>query len=186
MSSANATWDDAQLAAAIRDGDEDAFRVFYQRHAAPLFRYSLRRVGQREVAEDMVQELFVRLWNKRASIDPNNSIKAYCYQIAGNLAVDNLRRTVADPVSGDAELPEASVELDQTAFEQRGRIGKALAELPDGQRQVFILSRFSGLKYSEIAQVLDISVKTVENHMGRALKKLRLNLKDLLMQIFFS
>ncbi|MDJ0837797.1 MAG: RNA polymerase sigma-70 factor [Acidobacteriota bacterium] len=177
---------DAALTASIRDGDETAFRDLYYRYAQPLFRFLYRRTHDRETAEDLTQELFARIWKNRANLDPDKPVKAFCYQIANNLAIDHLRRKVADPVSPDAEMPTPATEIDETAFQKRGRIGKALAELPDGQRQVFMLSRFEGLKYQEIAQVLQISVKTVENHMGRALKKLRLNLKDLLHQIFFG
>lgn len=178
---------DSELGSRVGKDDVEAFQLLYFRYADPLFRFLWRRTGERETAEDLVQELFSRVWKNRSRLDPNRSLKAYCYQTAGNLAIDHLRRKTSSPINELAELPNPAIQPDELAFERRTRINKALAALPDGQRRVFCLSRFEGLKYSEIAQTLEISIKTVENHMNRALKKLRLSLEDLitLLLLFF-
>jgi len=170
---------DASLVERVRTGDRDAFHALYGRHAPALFRYLRHRVRGREAAEDLVQELFVRIWSRREKLDPSQSIKAYAFRIAGNLAIDHLRRKIADPIDGSAEVPEHASQPEDERLEQRRRLDMAMSKLSEEQRKVFQLSRFGGLTYAEIATSLSISVKMVEYHMTRALKKLRLNLADL-------
>lgn len=172
---------DAQLVADIRRDDQVAYRSLYERYADAIFRFLWRKTRDRETAEDLVQECFVRLWNHRAKLDDQQSIKAWCYQVANNLAIDHLRKKVSglEQVDTDWEAQMGTTSLDEEAFQRRERIRQAVADLPVSQRQVFWLCRYEGLKYAEAAQVLEISIKTVENHMNRALKKLRGSLKEL-------
>lgn len=175
-----------QLVAAVKRGDEEAFRRLYFQYAEPLFGFLWRRLNQREPAEDLVQELFVKVWRNRENLDPNQSIKAYLYQAANHLMIDYFRKK--NPVQGAQELlPEhRTVSVEEDNFEKRAHIEKALADLPEAQRHVFVLSRFEGLRYTEIASVLNISVKTVETHMNRALKKLRHQLRATLSLLFWG
>ena len=175
---------DEHLVVAIRQHDECAFKTLYFRYAKAIFRFLRHRTKDTETAEDLVQECFARLWTHREKLDEHKSIKAWCYQVAGNLAVDHLRRKVNQDLPPEWQ-PETVEKPDETEFQVRDRVRRAVTKLPPAQRQVIELSRFAGLKYNEIAEVMQISVKTVENHMTRALKKLRLNLKDFINQILF-
>lgn len=171
--------DDAQLTEKILEGDSDAFKALYFRYGQALFGWLWQRTHHREAAEDLVQELFARIWRKRDRLDPKQSIRAYLYQAANHLAIDHLRKKVREnekaEEAGNIDLATA---LDELGFERKEAISKAIAALPRAQRTVFLLSRFEGLKYNEIATTLGLSVKTVETHMGRALKKLREMLKQ--------
>lgn len=184
MSMKNAT--DVELTPAIRAGDPGAFQMLYFRYAQRLFPFLWRRTGTRETAEDLVQEVFIRLWRSRENLDPEKSIQAYLYRTAHHLAIDHLRKKIRE-VETASHLPEPRcAELRETAFEERERIRKAIDALPENQRLVFCLSRDEGLKYTEIARVMNISIKTVETHMNKALKKLRKSLRDMVTLIFFG
>jgi len=178
--------DDADLVAAVRQGDAAAFQALYERYAEALFRFAWRRCREREAAEDLTQETFVRVWLHRDRLDPRQSIRAYLFQIVRRLAVDLLRRKLTENLVGEPDPNQPAAAVDPDAFASRDRIRQALSELPEQQRVVFCLSRFDGLRYAEIAQVLGISVKTVEVHISRALKKLRDRLRDLATLLWLS
>lgn len=178
--------DDAQLTTRILAGDASAFRTLYYRYGQALFGWLWQRTHDREAAEDLMQELFARVWRKRANLDPKQSVRAYLYQAANHLAIDHLRKKVRENEGMDeAQMPEATTVIQELDFERKAAIQKAIAALPEGQRTVFLLSRFEGLKYAEIATALGLSVKTVETHMSRALKKLREALKSWATSIVF-
>lgn len=166
--------DDAQLVRAILNGNSLAFKSLYFRYAQALFGYLWQRIHDRDTAEDLVQVLFARVWRKRESLDPGQSIRAYLYQAAHHLAIDHLRRKVRESeITEDHTWHGNNSQTDELGFERKTAVARAIHALPESQRRVFLLSRIEGLKYSEIATTLGLSVKTVETHMGRALKKLR-------------
>lgn len=180
-----ATSPETALVLAIRDGDDQAFKALYFQYADPLFRFLYRKTNQREIAEELVQELFVKVWRNRNNLDPHQSIKAYLYQAANHVAIDHLRKKVITPTGGEVRPEHRTSEIDEEAFERKARIQDAIRQLSETQRNVFCASRFDGLTYKEIAETEGISVKTVEVHMGRALKKLRESLKDLVFLFLF-
>lgn len=173
---------DRPLVEAVTHGDTDAFRHLYEHHAPALCNFIARRTPSREVAEDLVQDCFIRVWKARERLNPAQSFKAYLYRIARNRVIDWYRSRHPDTneLSG-LELADA---VDPHRFAVQDRIAKALANLSSQQRQVFCMSRFDALTYRDIAAVLDISVKTVEVHMGHALKRLRSALQDLAQLLF--
>ncbi len=177
---------DADLIPAVRAGDGEAFQTLYYRYAKRLFAFLWRRTGHRETAEDLLQEVFIRVWNNRQNLDPAQSIQAYLYRAAHHLAIDHLRKKVSEGESISPPTDLRGRDFRETGFEERDRLRKAIEALPEKQGLVFRLSREEGLKYAEIAGVMKISVKTVEAHMNKALKKLRQSLHDLATLIFFA
>jgi len=171
---------DNKLTAAIQNSDANAFKLLYFRYHEAIFRYALRRTGEYETARDLTQDVFARLWHSRKNLDPGQSIKAYLYRTATNLAINHLKKKILRNTESLEKNENLSVESDLPDFETEELIAKALNALPKKERMIFALNRFEGLKYAEIADVLRISVKTVEKYMSRALKSLRLYLKDLL------
>lgn len=161
----------------LRRGDQQAFHDLYTLFAPVMFRYLARKTRDQDVAQDLVQELFVRIWRKRADLDPEQSLKAYLYTAASRLAIDHLRRnTQRAEVPGedwDECLMVDSHELQVIHHDQARAL---LASLSKSQRTVFCLSRIEGLTYHEIAELLGITAKTVETHMSRAFAKLRQHL----------
>ncbi len=171
------------LVQSLRIDDEKAFDALFRAWYEPLVRYAFSFTeGDLDEAEELVQEAFVKLWAQRDTLEFQNSVKAYLYRMVHNQALNRLRahriherytQHQARQMAQEVEPPKDDPELQQ-------RIRKVLDMLPAQCRHVFELSRFEELKYREIAEQLNISIKTVETHMGKALRILRLELSEYL------
>ncbi|SHK57286.1 RNA polymerase sigma factor [Rhodothermus profundi] len=173
--------DDAELARRIRAGDQQAFRLFFERYYAFLLHYLERMGVPSAVAEDLVQQAFLAVWERRAQIDPNRSLRAFLFRIGHNRALNHFRDTRR--LSQQAELPELSdpapgADRQTDAGFLQARLQEAIARLPERRRAVFELCFLQELTYREAAEVLGISPKTVENQMAQALRQLRAALSD--------
>jgi RNA polymerase sigma-70 factor, ECF subfamily len=166
------------LAARLRAGDRAAFEEVFRAHYARLAEYAAGLVGSRDVAEDVVQEVFVTLWTRRQQVSTPDNLVAYLFRSVRNRGLNQLRheRLVSDfrARSGAEGAPQA-LPADRLAesAEIAEAVARAVRQLPPRTREVFELSRDRGLTYPEIAGTLGISVKTVETLMGRALKAVR-------------
>jgi RNA polymerase sigma-70 factor (ECF subfamily) len=164
--------------ASIAAGDETAFEALFHAYHAPLCAFVYRYVGARDLAEEIVQEVFLFVWERRETWDVRTSVKNYLFTAVRNAAVSYLRhehvvrRREAETVDLFAR-PSPSTDSEARTAELAGAVQRAISRLPDRCRLVFTLHREQGLTYSEIAEVLEISPKTVEVQMGRALKSLR-------------
>ena len=168
--------DESELLARLRQGDDDAFATIFREHYSWLVLAATRLLGDRSLAEEVVQDVMLELWRRRAELVLSGPLRAYLHQSARNRSLNHLRhgRTVrqAEPyVRPPAAAPRADARV--TSRELEGVVAEAMAELSPPQREVFEMSRRDGLTYPEIASVLNISVKTVEARMGRALRHLR-------------
>lgn len=169
----------------IRDGERDTFESVFRTHCEDLCRFALNFVDHLRVAEDLVQDVFLDLWTRRRDLEVEQSLKAYLYGMVRHRALTYLRRSeVRDKWMQRGGLQEVSpqtladrsgVGLEEKECKEQAK--RAIEELSERQHQIFVLSRHHDLTYSEIAVALDISIKTVETHMGRALKSLREQLK---------
>ena len=158
-------------------GDERAFDEIFRAWYAPLVRAAETLLRERAVAEEVVQDVMLELWRRRERLDPNGSPQAYLYQATRNRALNHLRhlqvqRRSAARLTRD-EAREATAPSQVVAREIDDALRAALDELTPRCREVFELSRVRGLKYSEIAETLGVSVKAVEAQMGKALRTLR-------------
>lgn len=165
-------------AARIRCGDQATFNRLFHLHYEPLCRFAYGYVNALEVAEDLVQDIFLDLWRRRRSWYPDRSVKAYLYGAVRNQALKHLRRMRARRCMEDEQkrraLPVYETPVSVLNHQEVQRATQqAINELPERRRHIFILSRQHDLTYVEIATLLDISVKTVETQVGRALKFLR-------------
>lgn len=168
---------------ALKD-DKEAFKELFVNFFAPLCVYAQRFIDDRNTCEDVVQEVFFRIWKNRKSLEIKSSTRNFLITNVKNSCIDYLRRkdveqtyimTQTDKLSEN----EHSDEL-YTVKELEETINKSLTKLPDKIREVFEMSRFEGLTYAEIAAEKNISIKTVEAYMTRSLKILRVELKDYL------
>ena len=159
---------------------EELFRLYY----TPLVRFVFQKVRDWDQAEDLSQEVFVRMWNKRTELVITTSLKAYLYTAAKNLALNEIQKSQRHAELNQVFLQkieqEDVVEREAEAALWQERIEDALQELPPRCREVFVLSKFEGMSYQEIAEVMQISPKTVENQMGKALSMLRKSLAPFL------
>lgn len=159
--------------------EETNFEQLYRQHFTSLYRYAYSVVQDEAQAEGIVQNVFLKLWNKRDTLRIHTSWQAYLFRATYHEALNAAKRQqVRMRFAQQRQSPDtASQESDR---ELATHLEKALLELPEKCRTVFQLSRFEDLKYHEIAQRLGISIKTVEAHMGKALRVLRVQLADFL------
>jgi len=169
--------DDRERLARLRGGDEQAFESFFREWYPKLVRMASAMLRDDAVAEELAQEAMLELWRRREELDPDGSPQAYLLQATRNRALNHLRhlqvqrRTAVHVASEVAREPSAPSLL--VAAEMQAVVLETLESLPPRCREVFELSRGKGLKYTDIATTLGISVKAVEAQMGRALKAFR-------------
>jgi RNA polymerase sigma-70 factor (ECF subfamily) len=174
--------DDDQLIARVASGDRRAFEQLYDRYASTVYGVALRMLGDREVAEDAVQEIFLRVWKRAGSFDRSRAFAPWLFGIAHNYGIDELRRRRArpQPVYEDDEHPVLSeipddIDVGEAAVlsDQRRIVREALEQLPEEQRQALMLAYFGGLTQQEIATRLGNPLGTVKTRMRLGLQKLR-------------
>ncbi|MBL7828859.1 MAG: RNA polymerase sigma-70 factor [Saprospiraceae bacterium] len=173
---------------AVQLNDEKSFDAVFRTWYTPLVRYALSFTeGDQDEAEELVQNAFAKLWTQRQQLEFHHSVKAYLYRMVHNQALNRIRsqriqqrfaQHHARQMAQEYESPKENPEL-------MGRIRQVLNSLPEQCRHVFELSRFEELKYREIADQLGISIKTVESHMGKALRIMRNELSEYLALWFY-
>lgn len=166
-----------ELRKLFRQAPEEAMEVLFREHYPSICRTILRIVPDPGIAEDIAQEVFFELWRKRDKIEVNTSFGAYLRRAARNRSLNYLRDQKV-PLAGEDQLPileNAQPDADQkiAARDLQAVIDRAVDELPARCRLVFTLSRFEDMTYQQIADELDISIKTVENQISKALRLLR-------------
>lgn len=176
---------DKESFSAVRSGDINAFEMMFKTYYQPLCRYASTFVKDPEEAEEIVQGTFIGIWEKRQAIDIATSVKAYLYRAVRNSCLNEIkhRKVKALYAQGELRTDERYYEAsDQSTLrdELETKIQAAIQTLPEQCRIIFQLSRFEELKYQEIADQMNLSVKTVENQMGKALKIMREQLRDYL------
>lgn len=164
---------------ALRTGDQDAFQRLFKRYYPMVLRSVVYRCGPGRNAEDLVQEAFLRVWERRGKVEAKGSFFAFVETIAKNLLKDHykhlaVREKYRDRVTREDVDPSLSPLESLGEKQLRMRIRRTVAEkLPDKCRQIFLLSRVENLSNKEVAEMLKLSPKTVENQIGRALKILK-------------
>ncbi len=173
---------DAALVRRIRAGDERALEIVFRAHYTGMAAFVQRYVNAPDVAEELVQDIFLKLWSRREQLSEIESFKTYLYRAVRNQGLNWLRRRKLErkweEEHGEESEPVTLAAADDGATEQEVTLAvrAAIDRLPPRCREIFLLSRDGGLTYNDIARTLEISVKTVETQMGRALKALRLSL----------
>jgi RNA polymerase sigma-70 factor (ECF subfamily) len=162
----------------IQKGDIAAFEALFHQYYSGLCGYSESLVGIKEVAEEVVQDVFFNIWKNRETLRIRQSLQSYLYRAAYNNSMMHLRKMRREHFMEDLSRPESRVdEPDPSQLIQLDEVSdlitKTLEGLPERTREIFRLNRQEGLKYREIALKLSISEKTVEANMGKALKALR-------------
>ena len=167
--------DDATLAALIRKGDHRAFQLIFDRYHPALYRFLVRYGLSEDSALDILQDVFSGMWEGRVRLDPSRSVRAYLYRSCKNRAANYFRnesRLVHDPQDNLAAPSGTPADEAGLALLQE-HLDKAIHNLPERRRAVFELCFIEGLSQKEAAAALSITPKTVENHMGYALKSVR-------------
>lgn len=173
-------------------GDEETYISLFREYYVSLCAYSRRYVGRKDVAEEIVSDTFLKIWESRASLQINTSVKSYLFQAVCNNSLNYLRKLKKEEIldkyfletsSENIGFASISEEIDEQSLAMESmneKIEEAVCLLPVQQQKVFRLKRFEGKKNKEIAEILGISVKTVEMHLSKATLALRQKLKDYL------
>jgi len=175
---------DNELLARVAKGDDEAFRLLFDRHSRLAYAVIYRQLGAQSVAEDLVQEAFLRVYRAAPSFEPTAKFSTWLYTIVTNLCLnykrdrarDKLRlvgndddRAAIEQIARDEEPEHDSLDVD----ERTRLVREALAELPDNQRMVLILSRFEDKSYDEIAEIMGTTVPAIKSLAMRARGALR-------------
>lgn len=180
---------DLELFNRIKLGDEIAFELLFRDYYKSLCLFSLKIVKDAVVAEEITEDIFFQLWEKKETIDLNISVKSYLFKSVYNNSLKYLRHQkivsiheahVKSDAESGIQLPDNYAETGEIMY----IIRKTLEQVPEKTRQIFEMNRYEGLKYNEIAEKLGISIKTVEAHISSILRLFRENLKDYLLILF--
>lgn len=150
----------------------------FKKYYNPLCNYASTIVNDHKMAQDVVQDVFTKLWDKRDNISINDNEKSYLFQAVKNRSLEMLRKRKSDQKISTADYND--VHVDNLEIEEEAKnymlkefLYKSIGQLPPKCQEIFVLNKVNGLTYNEIASDLNISVKTVENQIGRAYRKLR-------------
>jgi len=177
--------DEKLLVSKLRNNEVKSFDILFEKYSAKLYRFSFSLLKNHEDSKEIVQETFFRVWDKRREIDSSKSFKSFLFTISYHLIIDQLRLKLKDQeyrsfLKEYFKTEELQI-FSEPDYESLNRqIASIIDELPAKRKQIFTLSREQGLSHKEIAGQLNISVKTVENQITKALKYLRVELKDYL------
>jgi len=182
---------DGDLFERIRKGDQFAVKELFRRYYGNLCRFAYRSIHSRDDVEDIVEGVFEKVWLNRDKLNSIQSVKSYLFKAVQNQAIDFLRSKENKHVVFSERThseKEMSLEViscsdpfqDMTERDLAAAVAEAIENLPNKCKRVFTMNRQDSLKYSEIADVLNISERTVENQIVRALKHLKKELRDFL------
>lgn len=182
--------DNQKLAKKIKQGDIRAYELLFKAYYQALCNFANSYLNNMSESEDLVQEVFVKIWDKRHDIDITSSIKSYLYQAVKNSCFNQLKHQKVQNKHKEHVFHQSDSSIDFNSQIETKQLSllieEAIKEMPKKRREIFYLSRRESLKYKEIAEKLNISVKTVETQMGLALKHLRIQLKSYLSIIAMS
>ncbi|WP_276374495.1 RNA polymerase sigma-70 factor [Chryseolinea sp. H1M3-3] len=167
-----------ELAKRIKASDPVAFEMVFNLFHDTIFKFLLFKTKDADTAEDILQEVFFKLWNARFTLNEHQSLKNYLYTIADNQVLNHLRhlKVVQSHLQQKPSRLFSVIDNPQFILEEKEwklKLMNAIDNLPEKTRIIFLMSRMEDLTYMEIAERLSLSVKTVEGHMVKALKLLR-------------
>jgi RNA polymerase sigma-70 factor (family 1) len=165
----------------IRHNDQAAYEKLFRQNYVLLVRFAKDIVKDKDTAEDLVQEVFVKIWERRESIEIKTSVKAYLYMAVKNhcftrLKAEQRHAYMDESLADDLRFSDNDTDKDTNTIDLHQHISNALDKLPPRCALIFKMSRFEYKTYQEIADVLELSVKTVENQMSKALQLMRTSL----------
>ena len=177
----------------LKSGDFEAFDQLFKKYGKRLYGFAIGYLKSHEDAEELVQDIFVKVWENRAELDENQSFNSYLFTIAKNTILNHFRKKVhqqsyIEYIKQHTKLIHTKTEEDIIFSDLDAQAKKVIDQLPSRRREIFLLSRERGYNNEEIAQRLNISKKTVENQITHALKFIReqLGSKNLIPLLFIS
>ena len=183
---------DSDLAEKVKTGEKNAYQELFERYAPRIYQFSLSYLKNQVDAEELVQDVFLKIWEKRETLDQSKNIKAFIFKAAVNTIYDfirhkNIENAFSDFVRSNSESGSNDTWHLVIFDEMQENLQKLLAQLPEQQKKIFQLSKEEGLSNEEIASKLNLSKRTVENHLYRAVSFLKENFRNesLISMLFF-
>lgn len=177
----------------IIQGDCKSFEEIYKFYCDRLFYFAQSYLGNKEASEETVQDIFVKIWEIRKSLDPEKSFGSFLFTVTKNDILNKFKKrkhekAYAEHLRHHMETVHNKTEIDIYLNETKQIIDKAVASMPPQRQKIFILSRENGLSYKEIAEQLNIGEKTIETHIRLALKNVRkaLSSGEIILPLFFT
>lgn len=169
---------DRELITKLKAGSEEAFNLLFYKYERKLYAFSLSILPSGEDAEEVVQEVFYKIWKKRSLLNEQLSFKAFIFTVAKNHIYNLLSKRVSETAYKRYYLDTISNQVSSTEDtcqfnELKNIIERMVSKMPDKRKQIFTMSRFQGLSNREISAQLNLSLSTVENHINKSLKALR-------------
>ena len=181
-----------ELVTQLKNGDMLAFDRIYELYSHKLYSFVFRIIKNEAEAEDIVQEVFVKIWESRDKLEDYKLLNSFLFTIAYNHSIDLIRKRINNSkylghLRNSSVFQPGTTTISEVEFNDLSdHVQKLISKLPERQKQVYLLHRETGLTYPEIAAQLGISKNTVENHMVKALKYLRQNMdSSLLVNLLF-
>lgn len=178
-----------ELVKKLKEGDSFAFEVFFYKYRNKIKGFAMKIVPAQIDPEEIVQEVFVRVWLKKEAIDPEKDFQSYLFSITKHLVLDHLKSAVHRKLYFVGEhfqqdlLEEDGLES-SISEETEEKLQKLINEIPERRREIFCLSRFEGLSYKQIAERLNISENTVDSQIRNALAFLRKEFRKIVVLVF--
>jgi RNA polymerase sigma-70 factor (ECF subfamily) len=175
---------DTEMIRRIREGDAEQFESLFRSSYVSLVRYAKTLIKDHDTAEEIVQDLFFRLWKDKEKIKIESSLYGYLFRSVHNRSLHHIEHNrIVERHAEEMSLHQTENQEENPSDilhykELQAKIARIIERLPERCGKIFCMSRFEGLKYIEIAEKLSVSVKTVESNMGRALKVFRKELKE--------
>ncbi len=171
-------YSDEDLMREIRADNMFAFDALYWKYCKRVYKFAYSNLKIREEAENIMQDVFLNLWENRHKVEKDSSIKSYIFTITYNSAISVIRKKASETrfveyLKSLQEINEDPVNIKLEFNELNNMLDEIIDSLPERQKEAYLLHRDEGLKYFEISERLNISVNTIENHMSRALKTIR-------------
>jgi RNA polymerase sigma-70 factor (ECF subfamily) len=173
---------DSELARKINAGEKNAYQELFERYAPRIYQFSLSYLKNKSDAEELVQDVFLKIWEKRDMLDESKNIKSFIFKVAVNTIYDFIRHKNIENAFNDFTRANFETNSDNTWHtviydEMQENLQKLVAQLPGQQQKIFQLSKEEGLTSEEIAAKLNLSKRTVENHLFRAVSFLKEHFK---------
>ncbi|ETN94355.1 RNA polymerase sigma-70 factor [Zhouia amylolytica] len=179
----------------LNSGDKSAHELLFKLYQNKLMCIAKSYISNKEDAEEIVQDVFIKIWNNKSNISIKNNLNGYLFTCTKNLCLDYLKKKKRK-INREGRVLQLEAVVNYNALADEGyselieqelniQIEKAIEQLPERCKLIFSKSRFEGMKYREISDELNISIKTVEHQIGKALKVMHLHLKDYLTAIVF-
>lgn len=171
-------YSDEELMLEVKADNMFAFDCLYRKYGKGIYGFALSILKSSEEAENIIQEVFLSLWEHRHSVENEASVKYYIFSIAYNSSISVLRKKIRetkfiDHLKSLQDIQQEAVNTELEFNELNDKLNQIIDQLPQRQREVFLLHRNEGLKYRDISERLGISENTIENHMSKALKTIR-------------